>query len=59
MLRLQQEIVKVLATTDLKERMLKVGAEPFTLTPDEFDALIKRELAENDKLVKAIGIRAQ
>ena len=58
-LRLQQEIVKVLATTDLKERMLKVGAEPFTLTPDEFDALIKRELAENDKLVKAIGIRAQ
>ena len=39
--------------------MLKVGAEPFTLTPDEFDALIKRELAENDKLVKAIGIRAQ
>lgn len=58
-LRLQQEIVKVLATTDLKERMLKVGAEPFTLTPEEFDALIKRELADNEKLVKASGIRAQ
>ena len=57
--RLHHEIVKVMNTTDLRERMLKVGAEAFTTTPDEFDALIRRELVENEKLVKASGVKAQ
>ena len=57
--RLQQEIVKVMASPDLRERMLKSGAEPYTVTPEEFDALIRREIADNERLVKAIGIRSQ
>ena len=57
--RLHQEIVKVMTTTDLRERMLKVGAEAFTVSPDEFDVLIRRELVENEKLVKASGVKAQ
>ena len=57
--RLHQEVVKVMTTTDLRERMLKVGAEAFTVTPDEFDALIRRELVENERLVKASGVKAQ
>ena len=57
--RLHQEIVKVLAAPDVKDRVEKIGLEPVTTTPDEFDALIRRELAENAQIVKAVGIKIQ
>jgi tripartite-type tricarboxylate transporter receptor subunit TctC len=59
LLTLHREIVKVLATPDMKSKMLKIGADPYTLMPEEFDALIRRELVENEKLVKAVGIKPQ
>ena len=57
--RLQQEIVKVLAEPSVKERLTRIGMEPVTSTPDEFDALIRRELEENSRMVNALGIKAQ
>ena len=57
--RLNQEIVKAMTTDDMKERMAKLGAEPWTMSPEEFDALRRRELVENDRLVKAAGIKMQ
>ena len=57
--RLNQEIVKAMTTADMKERMAKLGAEPWTMSPEEFDALRRRELVDNDRLVKAAGIKMQ
>jgi len=57
--RLYQETIKVLATTEVQERLAKIGAEPNTLTPDEFDALRRKELVDNLQLVKAAGIKPQ
>ena len=57
--RLNQEIVKAMNTDDMKERMAKLGAEPWTMSPEEFDALRRRELVDNDRLVKAAGIKMQ
>jgi tripartite-type tricarboxylate transporter receptor subunit TctC len=57
--RLHQEIVKVLASPDMKARLLKVGADAFTTAPEEFDAMIRRELSDNERLVKAAGIKMQ
>ena len=57
--RLNQEIVKVMATPDMKERLAKLGSEPWTMSPEEFDALRRKELVENERLVKAAGIKTQ
>jgi len=56
--RLHQEIVKALASPDVKERIAGVGARAVGSTPDELAAHIKRELAIWEKVVKAAGIRA-
>jgi tripartite-type tricarboxylate transporter receptor subunit TctC len=57
--RLYQETQKVLAAPDVKDRLSKLGAEPMALTPEQFDAYIKDEVAANTALAKAAGIKAQ
>ena len=57
--RLNGESVKLLATPELKDRFAKIGAEPFTMTPEEFDAMIRREMVENERLIKAAGIKTE
>jgi len=57
--RLHQEIVKAMASPQMKERLAKSGAEAYTMSPEEFDALREREFAENERMVKAMGIKVQ
>ena len=54
--RLQAEVVKALADPEVKERFAKLGADAWTLTPEQFDAYIKTEIASNAKLVQAAGL---
>jgi tripartite-type tricarboxylate transporter receptor subunit TctC len=54
--KLYQNTLQALQSTDLKERMAKIGAEPMLMTPQAFDAYIKKEIAINAALVKAAGI---
>ncbi len=39
------------------EKLKPQGMEPMPLSPAEFDALVKKEVAENITLVKAAGIK--
>lgn len=57
--RLNEEVVKALASPDVKERFAKLGADAWTLKPEQFDAYIKEEIASNAKLVKAAGLQPQ
>jgi tripartite-type tricarboxylate transporter receptor subunit TctC len=57
--RLNRETVKVLAMPDTKERFAKIGAEPYAMTVDEFAALLRREFVENERLIKAAGIKTE
>ena len=54
--RLHDEVVKALASPEVKERFLKLGADAWTMKPEEFDAYIKSEIGTNAKLVKAAGL---
>lgn len=58
-MRLNYEIIKAMTTPEMKDRMAKLGTEPWTMSPDEFDALRRRELVDNERLVKAAGIKMQ
>ena len=55
--RLNREFNAALQLPDIRERMQKLGVDPFPQTLEEFEALIKKELEENTKLVKAAGIK--
>jgi tripartite-type tricarboxylate transporter receptor subunit TctC len=55
--RLHAEVVKALADPEVKERFAKLGADPWTQGPTEFDAYIKAEIEANAALVKAAGLQ--
>ncbi len=57
--RLNAAIVKVANTPEMKDAFFKQGLETQTSTPEQFSAFIKRELAQNAKVVKFAGIRAE
>ena len=57
--RLNEEVLKALASPDVKERFASLGADAWTLKPEQFDTYIKDEIASNAKLVKAAGLQAQ
>ena len=54
--RLQEEVVKALASPEVKTRFASLGADAWTLKPEQFDAYIKEEIVSNAKLVKAAGL---
>jgi tripartite-type tricarboxylate transporter receptor subunit TctC len=56
--RLREEVNKVLAQADVKERLFSAGGlEPFISTPEEFAALIRRDHEKYGKLVKETGAK--
>ena len=54
--RLHAEIGKALALPAVQEKLAAQGVEPMPLSPQEFDAMIAREIVSNIKLVKAAGL---
>jgi tripartite-type tricarboxylate transporter receptor subunit TctC len=57
--RLHDEVVKALATPEVKERFAALGADAWTLSPEQFDAYIRDEIKSNAVLVKAAGLEVQ
>jgi len=57
--RLNAELGRIVATADMKAKLLDQGADPVTMTPDQFRAFVKRELARWTKVVKTVGIKLE
>lgn len=55
--RLNAEVQKALALPDVQERFKQLGADAWTLPPEQFDAYLKAEVAANATLVKAAGLQ--
>ncbi|MCE2981596.1 MAG: Bug family tripartite tricarboxylate transporter substrate binding protein [bacterium] len=56
--RLNAEIVKFMATAEVRDRMLTLGAEPATGSPDDFMKFIRAEGARWEKVVQSSGAKA-
>jgi tripartite-type tricarboxylate transporter receptor subunit TctC len=56
--RLHRETSTALQLPEVRERVSRLGAEPMTMTPEQFDAYVRDELRTNAALVKAAGITA-
>ena len=55
--RLHDEFVAALASPDVREKMLNLGAEPVGNTPEAFAAYVKSEATKYAKLVKSSGAK--
>jgi tripartite-type tricarboxylate transporter receptor subunit TctC len=57
--RLNQEIVRILHTAEMRERVTQFGAEPAGLSRDDYSRFLKSESVKWGKLVKASGAKAE
>ena len=55
--RLNADLVSIINTPDVQEKMLDRGLEPFSTTPEDFAALIRRDGAKYGKLIRDIGLK--
>jgi tripartite-type tricarboxylate transporter receptor subunit TctC len=57
--KLSREIIRIVGLPDVKERLNSQGLDAVGSTPEEFQKLIKSEIAMFAKLVKQIGFKPQ
>ncbi len=53
--KINQEVRAILKSPEMKKRLDEIGAEPGGISPDQFAAFIKSEIAKWAKLVKQTG----
>jgi tripartite-type tricarboxylate transporter receptor subunit TctC len=55
---LANAIIKAARSPDIRQRLLDQGAEPVGSTPEEFDRVLRAEVAKWQEVIGAAGIRA-
>lgn len=54
--RLSTELAKILAMPDVRDTLVRSGAEPASSTPEEMDALLKAYIAKTRKLAESMNV---
>ncbi len=57
--KLNSEVAHVMALPEIKDRLDKLGAEPFVMSSDAFQAFLVKETARAADVVKRAGVKAQ
>jgi tripartite-type tricarboxylate transporter receptor subunit TctC len=55
--KLNQEVVRIMDLPDVKTRLAALGAEPATTTPEQFDSHIRNEIEKFRKIIQDGNIR--
>src|SRR5256712_9461509 len=56
--RLHGELVKILYSPDMKDKLSAIGTDPVTSTPEEFAAYLRQETAKWADVVRRAGLKA-
>ena len=57
--QINAEVLRALQSTDVKERLAKLGTEPMAMSPAESDAFIRREHDDLGKVMREAGLTPQ
>lgn len=57
--RLHAELIKVLNSPDIRERLQGLGADPVGNTPEQYTAFMQNEITKWGKVIKAAGIKGE
>jgi len=55
--KLNQFSLKALQSTEVKERLASLGAEPLPMNPEQFDTMTCAKMVSNAEIIKAAGIK--
>ena len=58
-MKLNKEVVRILETTDVREKILSQGATAKASTPEAFDKLVRDEIVTRRKVFRAAGIKPE
>jgi tripartite-type tricarboxylate transporter receptor subunit TctC len=57
--KLNAEIARILATPDIREKLVSQGMDPFVSTPEQFATLIRADLAKFTQIIKRANIKLE
>ena len=57
--KINKDVNEALASTDVRERLTKLGTAPGNMTGPEFTAFVRKEVDETQKILRAAGIKPQ
>lgn len=57
--RLNAEIVKAMATPDMREKLSSAGIEPQTMSPEQFGEFIRSEAVRYGRVIREAGIKGE
>jgi tripartite-type tricarboxylate transporter receptor subunit TctC len=57
--RLNTEFVNAIKAPDLRDKLIKTGADPSGTTPEQYAAFVQNEITKWDKVIKAAGIKGE
>ena len=52
-------LAQVMASSDVRERFARLGAEPAAMTPAEFAKFVRGEIQNAERIARIAGIKAQ
>ena len=56
-MKLHDAVVKTMTTPDVREKFINVGADPLTMTPEDFTAFIRKDIDMWAAVAKAAGVK--
>jgi tripartite-type tricarboxylate transporter receptor subunit TctC len=57
--KLGRETTKAVLSPPVQDRLAALGAEPMVMTPGEFDAYLRAQVASSGELIRKIGIKPE
>ena len=57
--KISDDIIQIGQTRDYQERLTKQGVEPFSLTPEQFSALIREDIGRYAEVIRKANIRIE
>ncbi len=58
-MKLHDAVAKTMATPDVREKFINVGADPLVMTPEEFTAFIRKDIEMWAGVAKASGVKIE
>ena len=55
--KLHDAVVKTVATPAVRDKLIETGADPLTMTPDEFTRFVRADIEMWGRVVKAAGVK--
>ena len=57
--RLNREVVRIVRSPDLTERLVQLGSDTVGSTPEQFDKFVRDEIVKWSEIAKKVGIKAE